>query len=166
MARGQDPIRDRFIHQVGEFVYSLGLNRSVGQLYALLYMSPEALSLDDMAQACGMSKGNASLNVRELERWGAVRKAYVRGDRKDYYEANRDLPEILMERFREGLNRRLGLLVPALEEADKRVAEMDGGGGRKAFYEARLKEVHRFQRSARRLLGNLDTLYKLAKRLM
>ncbi len=73
MAAHQDPVRGRFIHQVGEFGAGLGLSRSVGQLYALLYMSAEPMCLDEMAEACRMSKASASVNVRELERWGAVR---------------------------------------------------------------------------------------------
>ena len=166
MAQGSDPIRTQFIHEVGEFASSLGLSRSVGQLYALLYMSPAPLSLDELAEASDMSKGNASLNVRELERWGAVRRVYVPGDRKDYYEPNRNVPEIVVGRLKDGLGRRLASLETALDAASAQVEEMNGDGEKKKFYAQRLKEVRKLQRSLRRVVDNLDNLYKLARRFM
>ncbi len=166
MAEQGDPIRDGFIHQVGELAGSLGLSRSVGQLYALLYMSPEPLCLDDMAEACEMSKGNASINVRELERWGAVRRVWVRGDRKDYYEANRHVPEIVMGRLKDGLGRRLGLLGGAIAEAVDRVEHMDGDPQTRDFYSERLQEVRKLHRSLQRVLDNLDRVYEVGKRFL
>ena len=164
MAHNSDHIREQFIDQVGEFAASLGLNRSVGQLYALLYMSPSPLSLDEMAEACDMSKGNASINLRELERWGAVRRVYVRGDRKDYYEPHRDVPQIVISRLREGLGRRLAALDETLEEAERQVEQMGNDAERKKFYRERLKEVRKLRRSLGRVLDNMDNIYKLARR--
>jgi DNA-binding transcriptional regulator GbsR (MarR family) len=164
MAHDSDHIREQFIDQVGEFAASLGLNRSVGQLYALLYMSPSPLSLDEMAEACDMSKGNASINLRELERWGAVRRVYVRGDRKDYYEPHRDVPQIVISRLREGLGRRLAALDETLEEAERQVEQMGNDAERKKFYRERLKEVRKLRRSLGRVLDNMDNIYKLARR--
>ena len=62
MAEDYDPIRERFIHEVGEFAGGLGLSRSAGQLYALLYMSREPKCLDEMADSCEVSKATASVN--------------------------------------------------------------------------------------------------------
>jgi len=164
MAHDSDHIREQFIDRVGEFAASLGLNRSVGQLYALLYMSPSPLSLDEMAEACDMSKGNASINLRELERWGAVRRVYVRGDRKDYYEPHRDVPQIVISRLREGLGRRLAALDETLEEAERQVEQMGNDAERKKFYRERLKDVRKLRSSLGRVLDNMDNIYKLAKR--
>jgi len=163
MAQNDDPIREQFIHQIGEFGSSMGLSRSVGQLYALLYMTPEPMCLDEMAEACEMSKGNASINVRELERWGAVRRVYVRGDRKDYYEPNRDIPEIVISRMKDGLGRRLTTLESAISEATSHLEEVDNPQQKK-FYNQRLKEVRKLHGSLQRVVGNLDNIYKLAKR--
>lgn len=166
MTQQSDPIRDGFIYHVGELAGSLGLSRSVGQLYALLYMSPRALCLDEMVEACQMSKGNASINVRELERWGAVRRVWVRGDRKDYYEANRSVPQIVMGRLKDGLGRRLGLLEGAVAEAGERVEQMEGDARTREFYKARLGEIQEIHRSLRRVLNNLDRIYELGKRFL
>lgn len=67
--------RDNFIEAVGQLSASLGLSRVVGQLYALLYLNNGPLSLDDIVRILKMSKGNVSVNIRELEKWGAVRRS-------------------------------------------------------------------------------------------
>jgi len=166
MTSQDDPIRDEFIHQIGELANGLGLNRSVGQLYAVLYMSPEPMCLDEMARACGMSKGNVSLNVRALERWGAVERAYVSGDRKDYYRANRDVLSIAAGRLKEGLGRRLGALDAAVAQASKKVEQMQGEPRARQHYKERLQDIRKLTRSLQRVLNNLDKVYQLVKRFM
>jgi DNA-binding transcriptional regulator GbsR (MarR family) len=159
-----DPIREQFINKVGEFVGELGLSRSVGQLYALLYMSPRPVCLEDMAEACGMSKASASLNIRELERWGAVRRVWVPGDRKDYYEANRAIPEIVINRLKEGLGRRLDNLERAVLEASSQVQRMNEDPETRKFYAERLREIQELHGSLRRIMNNMDKLYQLTRR--
>jgi DNA-binding transcriptional regulator GbsR (MarR family) len=161
-----DPIRGRFIHEIGEFAASLGLSRSAGQLYTLLYMSPAPLCLDEMTQAAEMSKATASINIRELERWGAVRHAWVRGDRKDYYEANRDVAQIAMARLRDGLGRRLGAMDGVLADAERRVEDMSENPGHREFYRERLKEIRKYRNSLGRILANMDKIYAVAKRFL
>ncbi len=81
-------ITQRFIEDAGNLAQSLGFGRVVGQIYGLLYFSEEPVCLNDMTEELGISKGSASMCVRQLEQWGAVRKVWVKGDRRDYYEAN------------------------------------------------------------------------------
>ncbi len=166
MAEEYDPIRERFIHEVGEFAGSLGLSRSAGQLYALLYMSREPKCLDEMADLCEVSKATASINVRELERWGAVRRVWVRGDRKDYYEANRNVADIAVSRVKEGLGRRLETFGAALDEAERDVEQMSDNPGGRDFYRQRLKEIRKHRNSLDRLLRNIDKVYAVAKRFL
>ena len=66
-----DKAKSAFVDRMGQLASELGLNGSAGSIYALLFMSGEPVSLDRIAQSCAMSKGNASMNVRDLERWGA-----------------------------------------------------------------------------------------------
>ena len=99
-------IEEEFIEAVGQLSVSLSINRIVGQLYALLFLSPHPLSLDDMVDKLKISKGNASVNIRELERWGAVRKMWVKGERKNFYEANLDIFKIVTNRLKNGLTER------------------------------------------------------------
>ena len=81
------PVSRRFIEDFGRMTQSIGAGRVLGQLYAYLYFSPEPRGLRDMQDALGISKGSASMTVRQLQQWGAVRKVWVKGDRKDYYTA-------------------------------------------------------------------------------
>ena len=85
----------------------LGLSKPACQLYALLFIKGAPLSLDAMADALGISKGSVSVNIRALERWGAVKKVWRKGSRKDYYRAEEDIEKIVSDRLSEGLGRRL-----------------------------------------------------------
>ena len=85
----------------------LGLSKPACQLYALLFIRGAPLSLDAMAEALGISKGSVSVNIRALERWGAVKKVWRKGSRKDYYRAEEDIEKIVSDRLSEGLGRRL-----------------------------------------------------------
>lgn len=89
-----------FIRTIGELGANLGLNRSVGQIYGILYMSDKPLSLDAIVEKLKMSKGSVSINIRELERWGAVKKIWVSGSRKDFYEADSDFTNIIYKRIK------------------------------------------------------------------
>lgn len=76
-----------------------GLPKSVGQIFGLLYFSPGALSLDEIATQLGVSKASASTGTRQLLGWGAIRQVWKVGDRKDYYEVQGDIAEILRTVF-------------------------------------------------------------------
>ena len=141
---------DTFIEGAGEMGSGLGLNRSVAQLYALLYLSNTPLSLDDMANHLKISKGNVSMNIRILESWNAVRKVWVKGSRKDYYEADLDILKIIVTRLKEGLNRRMSQALSLLQNAEQTIAENNQNGNTKdkeqfkVFQERidRIKKIH------------------------
>jgi DNA-binding transcriptional regulator GbsR (MarR family) len=101
------PFQKSFLDLAGEIAESISFNRSIGQLFAFLYLSPQPLSLEDIAESCQMSKGNASVHLRTLEAWGAVRCSWKQGTRKDYYTANANLMGLIIKRFQEGINKRV-----------------------------------------------------------
>ncbi|MBP7055350.1 MAG: hypothetical protein KBB52_00660 [Candidatus Omnitrophica bacterium] len=70
-------------------------------------MSDKPLSLDDITERLGASKGNVSINIRELEKWGAARKVWIKGSRKDYYEAELDIKKIISSKLKTSMQRRL-----------------------------------------------------------
>ncbi|MBF0494348.1 MAG: hypothetical protein HQL28_04375 [Candidatus Omnitrophica bacterium] len=98
MSKNIDNIHDALIMNAGSIAAKMRLNKSMGQLYAALYFSDEPVALEDLAKKCRMSKGNASINMRHLERWNAVIKTFGHGDRKNYYEANKDIMNFIVER--------------------------------------------------------------------
>lgn len=96
----------------GEISTFWGINKVMGQLYALLFASDKPLTLDDMCERLQISRGNASMNIRALKTWGVIRKVRVQGDRKDYYELDEDTGKIMTRFVRERKRRELE---PALE---------------------------------------------------
>src|SRR5437870_2655557 len=93
----------------GELAESIGFNKSIGQIYGLLYTGTAPLSLDEISQKLSMSKGNASINLRVLEEWGAVHSVGVSGSRRDHYEANTKIKDLFLRRLQEGLTKRLDM---------------------------------------------------------
>src|SRR6266446_1477468 len=87
--------RRKFIEAGGNTMQSFGFGRIPGQLFALLYLSAKPLCLDDIVRELGVSKASVSTTVRQLEQWAAVRRVWVKGDRKDYYEAETDFGTML-----------------------------------------------------------------------
>lgn len=87
------------------------VNRVGGQIYSLLFLMRQPLSLDEISDILKTSKGNVSVNIRLLEEHGLVRKVWVKGSRRDYYEAARDYPRKLLrgffDRVREGIEESL-----------------------------------------------------------
>ncbi|MEK7449088.1 MAG: hypothetical protein AAB019_06350 [Planctomycetota bacterium] len=114
---------DSFVGGAGDLGASLGLNRSIVQLYALLYLSPDALSLDEMSERLKISKGNVSMNIRVLEGWEAVRPVWIKGSRKDYYEANVDIIGVVLNRLKAGLTTRLNKSENMLKQAEARLKD-------------------------------------------
>ena len=148
--------RDAFVDRMGQLGAELGLSASIGSIYALLYMSDHPLSLEEICRSCGMSKGNGSVNLREMERWEAVRKVPVRSDRRSFYEANLDIVGIIQSRLREGLERRMGEAERALEDIENTLesttAKGDDGAAVKVMKE-RLSKVRETEAAVKALLS-------------
>src|SRR5438445_5253484 len=98
------PAARRFIVHWGEMGSPWGVNRTVAQIHALLYIAPRALTAEEIAATLSVARSNVSTSLRELQGWGIVRVAHVLGDRRDYFESMRDVWEmfriILEERKR------------------------------------------------------------------
>ena len=144
------PTVRQFIQDAGALTQSFGLGRVAGQVYALLYFSPAVRSLSDLQLTLGISKGSASMVVRQLEQWGAVRKVWVRGDRKDYYEANTWLGQIVKNVVVDVLGSKLVALAPYIQDHDD--ASSSGEGGE--FIRSRVEHLQEFQAHAQRLWEN------------
>ena len=99
MNEKMEKAQDMLLEKVNKFCREFGLNNIMAQLYAILYFSKKPLSLDDMVERLKISKGSASVNIRILERDGIVRRIWVKGSRKDYYEAEIDISKVILERI-------------------------------------------------------------------
>jgi DNA-binding transcriptional regulator GbsR (MarR family) len=85
---------ERFILNWGDMGGSWGVNRSVSQIHALLYLSNAPLTAEDIADTLDMARSNVSSSLKELLSWGLVRRVPMRADRRDHYEAETDIWEI------------------------------------------------------------------------
>ena len=145
--------RSEFAKLAGEMAESIGFNKSIGQIYGLLYMTGRPLSLDDIAQELTMSKGNASINIRVLEDWGAVHKVSVSGSRRDHYHANMNLKQVALRRIQEGAGKRLDRAEAALERLLASPVSRESQDERK-----RLHEIQQLLGSVRKAFKALPTL--------
>jgi DNA-binding transcriptional regulator GbsR (MarR family) len=143
-----DEISRDFINNLGRVADFFGFNRLMGQLYAVLFLSPEPLTLDDMVKKLESSKGNVSINIRALERWGLVRQIYKWADRKNYYEAEPDIWKavsgILQERERKESQQIISSLnqsVEMLEQASKTASGQEALTAQ--FYLERMEALRR-----------------------
>jgi len=109
---------DRFIEGIGRLATAVGVSRVIGQLYAMLFLSDKPLCLDDMVKRLKISKGGASLNIRELEKLGMVKKVWVRGDRKDFYEAELDFDKIMKGALIDAVKSRMKIALDTMVETE------------------------------------------------
>jgi DNA-binding transcriptional regulator GbsR (MarR family) len=108
-----------FILHWGEMSSRWGINRSVAQIHALLYLSEEPLNAEQITELLSLARSNVSTSLRELQAWGVVRAAHRIGDRRDYFEAVADAWEmfltILEQRKRREIDPTLGMLRQCLD---------------------------------------------------
>lgn len=98
----------RFIDAGGNTTHSFGLGRLIGRMFALLYLQPKPLSLEEIAERLDISKASASTSARQLEKWRAVRHSSVDGDRRDFYEAETNFRLIVRDGLLPGIRKKLG----------------------------------------------------------
>ena len=150
------PIIRRFIENAGNATQSLGVGRVLGQIYAYLYFSPDPRNLADMQEVLGISKGSASTGVRQLEQWNAVRKVWVKGDRKDYYEANDWLGRILKNALLDTVGQKLTSCASLLDQikADESYVRKNNGDSNIEFVKQRIDNLCVFQEKAQQALNS------------
>jgi DNA-binding transcriptional regulator GbsR (MarR family) len=114
------PLVQSFVGHFGEMGSRWGINRTVGQMYALIFVSPSALCADEIADALSYSRSNVSMGLKELQSWRLVKMKHVAGDRREFFEAPSDAWEIFRtlaeERRRREMEPTLSMLRSALLE--------------------------------------------------
>jgi len=134
------PLVSRFVSHFGEMGSRWGINRTVGQIYALLYVSPRPLNADEIGEALSFSRSNVSMGLKELQSWRLVRLQHLPGDRREYFSAPQDVWAIFTtlaeERRKREVDPTLSMLRDALLE------QPDGDADRHA--QQRMREMHEF----------------------
>lgn len=117
--------KQQFISSWGAFGTHWGINRTMAQIHALLLVSADPLTQDDMMEELNISRGNANMNIRELIDWGLVERIIIPGERKEYFVAEKDIWKVVKQIVKERKKRELEPMLRLLDqledvEGDKR----------------------------------------------
>src|SRR5712671_1772802 len=117
------PITTRFILHWGEMGTRWGINRTVAQIHALLYISPKPLTAEEIMDTLAVARSNVSNSLRELQSWGIVKLVHVMGDKRDHFESMKDVWEmfrvVLDERKKREIDPTIAMLRECIAEAEK-----------------------------------------------
>lgn len=143
----------RFINAWGTLGTSWGINRTMAQVHALLLVSPDALSAEEIMDQLNISRGNANMNIRTLIDWGLVFKEIIPGERKEFFVAEKDIWKVFKQIAKERRKRELEPIFKVLEavknvEGDKRDRNV------KAFVDS-IEEIERFTKKADKTLETM-----------
>lgn len=151
-----------FIRRWGELSGYWGINRTMAELHALLYISADPLCADEIMAALQISRGNTSMNLRQLVDWGLVSRVHRKGDRKEYFTAEVDVWEMFQTIVRERRRREVEPIIETIARCQKMVAdgmhELDDQQQREAeVYLQRLRSMDEFLLGVNGLLNLLLT---------
>ncbi len=117
------PVQQKFVLHWGEMGTRWGINRTVAQIHALLYISEQPRNAEQIAEALGVARSNVSTSLKELQGWGIVKMVHVMNDKRDHFESMKDVWEmfrvVLDERKRREIDPTLNLLRECIVEAEK-----------------------------------------------
>jgi DNA-binding transcriptional regulator GbsR (MarR family) len=116
-------VQQKFVLHWGEMGTRWGINRTVAQIHALLYISPKPLPAEDIATTLNVARSNVSTSLKELQGWGIVKLVHVLGDKRDHFESMKDVWEmfriVLDERKRREIDPTVTILRECIAEAEK-----------------------------------------------
>ncbi len=160
-----DPTTQKFILHWGEMGSRWGINRTVAQIHALLYISPDPLTADEIKEILGVARSTVSTGLSELQTWGIVRVIHVLGDRRDHFEVLGDVWEMFRAVLRERKRRELDPVLNVLRET---ISEIEDNGNGDLATREKMSELLDLFETASRLYEQADklstpTLVKVAK---
>ena len=145
-------IQQQYILHWGEMGTRWGINRTVAQIHALLFLSPKPLPADEIAETLNVARSNVSTSIRELESWGIVRAVHVLGERREHYESMKDVWEmfriIMEQRKRREVDPTLQLLRQCLSETEQ--------GGADQYTRERLQSMTEFFEAVTSAYGEIS----------
>ncbi|MFL9833800.1 GbsR/MarR family transcriptional regulator [Chryseobacterium terrae] len=108
--------KEKYIQTWGTFATNWGINRTMAQVHALLLANGKPLSTDEVMEMLEISRGNANMNLRALMDWGIVKKEFIKGDRKEYFVAEKDVWFLFKQITKERRKREIEPVISFLEE--------------------------------------------------
>ena len=132
------PLIQTFVLHFGEMGSRWGINRTVGQIYALLYLSREPLNAEDIVERLGVSRSNVSMGLKELQSWNLVRLQHKPGDRRDYFSTPDDIWLIVRTLVEERKKREIDPTLTLLRE----VLMQESASSEERHAQVRMREMH------------------------
>jgi DNA-binding transcriptional regulator GbsR (MarR family) len=148
------PVAQRFILHWGEMGTRWGINRTVAQIHALLYLSQRPLSAEEIAATLSVARSNVSNSLKELQGWGVVRTVHELGDRRDRFESLKDVWEMFSIIMDERKRREID---PTLQMLRACVSELEEGGAEK-YTRKRVEEMLEFFENVTSFYGEFRRL--------
>ena len=111
--------KQQFISSWGAFGTNWGINRTMAQIHALLLVSPDPLTQDDMMEELNISRGNVNMNIRELIGWGLAERVILSGERKEYFSAEKDIWKVVKLIVKERKKRELDPMLKLLDQLEE-----------------------------------------------
>lgn len=149
--------KKRFLTSWGILGSSWGINKTMAQIHALLLIASEPLSTEDIMNELSISRGNANMNIRSLIDWRLVEKVIKPGERKEYFEAEKDVWKISLHITRERRRREIEPIIRLLDE----LKTTDGEGAEAEEFRKMTAELHEFTGQADKLLDKLTRSDKI-----
>lgn len=140
----------QFIEAWGKLGSEWGINRTMAQVHALLLITPEPISTEEIMEQLSISRGNANMTIRDLINWGLVEKQLKPGERKEFFYADKDTWNIARQVARERRKRELEPVIKVLNELTK----VEGDSKDPAF-----KTFHKTVKDINKLAANVDKLF-------
>src|SRR5688572_4658256 len=140
-ANGLSPVEQKFVLHWGEMGTRWGINRTVAQVHALLFISPRPLHADEVVTALGVARSNVSTSLKELQGWGIVKRVHVLGDKRDHFESLKDVWEMFRVVIDERKKREFD---PTMRMLEACIAEAAADAATGEYAEARLRDLHGF----------------------
>ncbi|RBP48131.1 hypothetical protein DES53_101931 [Roseimicrobium gellanilyticum] len=156
--------RRHFIEAGGNSTHAFGLGRMIGRVYALLYLTPEPLSLEEVADQLQVSKASASITLRQLESWQAVLPLNIEGDRRDFYVAQTDFSILLRKGIMPGVRKKLRSAGVQIERtlvtttSDAGATSSNGGGASSKLTREQMTELRRRLKAAQSFHKRVDNI--------
>lgn len=138
--------KKQFIHAWGTLGSSWGINKTMAQVHALLLVSPEALSAEEIMAELNISRGNANMTLRDLIDWGIIKKVHKSGERKEFFLAEKDIWEVAKQIAKERKKRELEPIMKVLGQLQRVEGDVTDKE-HKAFTEA-ISNIQKFAQSA------------------
>jgi DNA-binding transcriptional regulator GbsR (MarR family) len=151
MSEQLEEAKRRFLDAWGEMGPKWGIQKSMAQIHALLMVSERPLSTDDVMEALAISRGNANTNLRSLADWGLVRRVFVKGDRKEYFQSEKDVWNMFCRIARERKKREIEPAVETLREC----LDMTRGEKNAGVFRDRVQELLELMQTLDFALGKI-----------